>query len=68
MTQEEMAFTVAKGSGGSWGVYEKGRSIPSAEVISELCLLGVNANWVLTGVGSIIRPDMPAEKLMKNNG
>jgi len=56
-TQEEMSFMV---NSEGWSGYELEKTTPGASVIGELCLLGINANWLLTGTGPLLRNDIPA--------
>lgn len=35
----------------TWQVYESGKSVPGGKVLEALARMGINVNWVLTGVG-----------------
>lgn len=59
----------ASGSGvpvGTLRKYEQGPSQPGAEAIAGFVRLGINANWLLTGEGPMLRADLapkPAPKI-----
>jgi len=56
----------------SWQDYEAGKRNPGSRIISALVRLGVNANWVLNGIGdpfiptSLRTPARQAEKHLTN--
>jgi len=54
----------ANGSGvpvGTLRKYEQGPSLPGAEAIAGFVRLGINANWLLTGEGPMLRADQPPQ-------
>lgn len=46
----------------SYQGYEDGRSLPCAEAIAGFIRLGINANWLLTGEGPMLRADWISER------
>lgn len=53
LTQIQMAEQSGVSARGYQG-YEDGRSVPGGEVVAGMVRLGVNANWLLTGVGDML--------------
>lgn len=53
LSQKEMAAQSGVSARGYQG-YEDGRSLPGAEAIAGFVRLGINANWLLTGDGSML--------------
>ena len=51
-SQKDIA-ALAGASYRAWQGYENGENQPGAKVIEALAKLGINANWLLTGEGSI---------------
>jgi len=56
-----MAEAVGLGSRKSWENYEKGNHVPNGIILTRLAELGIDATWLLTGDGSMIRADAPAQ-------
>lgn len=49
----EIVDTVGGASAKTWERYERGENIPKADVLLSLVKLGFDANWILTGQGSM---------------
>lgn len=46
----------------AWQSYESGSSVPGGRVLEQLCLLGYNGDWLLTGLGPMMKvPEPPPE-------
>lgn len=50
LTAAEMAHRVGLKDRKSWENYERGHSMPKADALSRLALMGVDINWLLTGL------------------
>lgn len=59
LTQAQMAAQSGV-SVRSYQGYEDGRSLPCAEAIQGFVVLGINANWLLTGEGPMLLKDVAA--------
>lgn len=59
LSQKEIAEQSGVSARGYQG-YEDGRSTPGGEAIAGLVRLGINANWLLTGEGSMLLADLQA--------
>ncbi|THF63740.1 helix-turn-helix transcriptional regulator [Pseudothauera nasutitermitis] len=57
LTQKEFAAQSGVSPRGYQG-YEDGRSVPGGEAIEGLVRAGVNANWLLTGEGPMLRSEL----------
>lgn len=44
----------------AWQSYESGASVPGGRVLEQLCLLGYNGDWLLTGLGAMMKVPEPA--------
>lgn len=40
----------------TWQIYEEGGSVPGGKVLEGLANIGIDINWLLTGVGEMARP------------
>jgi transcriptional regulator with XRE-family HTH domain len=60
VSQRRMSLATG-GKPRSWQNYESNRSVPGGRVIAHLANLGFNTNWVLTGKGSLLTAETPAE-------
>ena len=60
-SQKEMDQVLCIGKG-SWQRYETGLQMPGGHVIASIARQGINANWLLTGEGSMLLEDLAAHQ------
>jgi transcriptional regulator with XRE-family HTH domain len=53
-SQKDMAEAIQTNTR-TWQIYEAGKSVPGGKSIERLVHLGIDANWLLTGKGSMMR-------------
>lgn len=58
-----MALKVGLGGRKTWERYERGNNFPNGETLSRLASLGINANWLLTGMGPMLLGDETVSRL-----
>ncbi len=61
LNQTEMAESAGMSLPG-YQPNERGSSTPSAKILKAFCSMGINTNWLLTGIGEMLLEDTPAEK------
>lgn len=62
-TQKDIA-TAIKTNPQTWQVYESGKSVPGGKVFEGLARLGINVNWLLTGVGPLKLHEEEVKRLL----
>jgi len=65
-SQKEMAELLGVGLK-SWQIYEQGTSVPGGKVFEALAMMGFDVNWLLTGEGSMRRPEANGHVANGNN-
>ena len=60
MTQEALAALAGSKSKRGLQENEKGNAMPGGHIVGALAQAGINTNWIFTGAGPMLMPDLPS--------